>query len=111
MDIGQWKMSKDETELTIESLQQLLDHRGRSLAVRTLVVAILNESDHPVRRAAHVVSLRIDRIVQVDDGSRRSRLGAPNPVCRQPFQAAEQDRPQNSCDDGGSKDSELCHGE
>ena len=70
MHVGERQMPPDVPQVTV-ACEELADHRLGLAAVRALEVAVLDERDRRLGRAAHVVQLGIDRHSQIND-----RLGA-----------------------------------
>jgi Domain of Unknown Function (DUF326) len=87
VDVVEWQVPPHIGDVT-ERAAQLADDRLRLAAVRALEIAVLDDRDRRINRAAHVVVLRVDLDVQVDE--RHARMHEHCRVCAQACRRCEQ---------------------
>jgi len=106
MDVCQRQMAPDVAQVA-EVPEQLADDRLGLAAVRALEVAVLDQGDGRLRRAAQVVALGVDRIGEIDDRRRRSEQGPDPQPPREHRGPAENEPGEERGAERGREDAEL----
>src|SRR6266508_6510408 len=106
MDVAQREVPPDVADVA-ELPQQLAHHRLGPPAVRALEVAVLDNRDGSVDRAAEAVALRVDVDVEIDQRLRCSQQRADAQAAGQPRGRAEEQPREQPRTESGAEDADL----